>query len=53
MNPWALSVVVCAANYNWDAPYSTACGDPERGWISRYAFVHSAGERLRSVVTDT
>jgi epoxyqueuosine reductase len=39
--PWARSVVVCAANYNSDAPYSTACGDPKRGWISRYAFVHS------------
>jgi epoxyqueuosine reductase len=39
--PWARSVVVCAANYNSDAPYSTACDDPKRGWISRYAFVHS------------
>jgi epoxyqueuosine reductase len=36
--PWARSVVVCAANYNTDAPYSTQCNDPERGWISRYAF---------------
>jgi epoxyqueuosine reductase len=39
--PWARSVVVCAANYNSDAPYSTACDDPKRGWISRYAFVNS------------
>ena len=37
--PWARSVIVCAANYNSDAPYSTECADPTRGWISRYAFV--------------
>jgi epoxyqueuosine reductase len=37
--PWARSVVVCAANYNSDAPRSTQCHDPQRGWISRYAFV--------------
>ena len=36
--PWARSVVVCAANYNSDTPYSTECDDPHRGWISRYAF---------------
>jgi epoxyqueuosine reductase len=39
--PWARSVVVCAANYNTDTPYSTQCEDPARGWISRYAFVHA------------
>ena len=39
--PWARSVVVCAANYNSAAPYSTQCTDPARGWISRYAFVES------------
>ena len=39
--PWARSVVVCAANYNSHAPYSTECSDPHRGWISRYAFVES------------
>jgi epoxyqueuosine reductase len=39
--PWARSVVVCAANYNSATPYSTECHDPERGWISRYAFVES------------
>jgi len=39
--PWARSVVVCAANYNSATPYSTQCSDPERGWISRYAFVES------------
>jgi epoxyqueuosine reductase len=39
--PWARSVVVCAANYNSETPYSTQCTDPSRGWISRYAFVES------------
>ncbi len=36
--PWARSVVVCAINYNAAAPYSTECTNPERGWISRYAW---------------
>jgi epoxyqueuosine reductase len=36
--PWARSVVVCAINYNTDNPYSTQVHDPERGWISRYAW---------------
>jgi epoxyqueuosine reductase len=37
---WAKSVVVCALNYNTDQPYSTrvAGSDPERGWLSRYAW---------------
>jgi epoxyqueuosine reductase len=36
--PWARSVVVCALNYNSDAPYSTHSGSTFQGWISRYAF---------------
>jgi len=36
--PWAKSVIVCALNYNADAPYSTQVCDPARGWISRYAW---------------
>lgn len=36
--PWARSVIVCAINYNTAQPYSTQVSDPERGWISRYAW---------------
>jgi epoxyqueuosine reductase len=36
--PWARSVVVCAINYNTANPYSTEVHDPDRGWISRYAW---------------
>jgi epoxyqueuosine reductase len=36
--PWARSVIVCAINYNTAHPYSTQFEDPERGWISRYAW---------------
>jgi epoxyqueuosine reductase len=36
--PWARSVVVCALNYNSDAPYSTHSGSTAQGWISRYAW---------------
>ena len=37
--PTARSIIVCALNYNTDRPYSTEVPlDPERGWISRYAW---------------
>lgn len=36
--PWAKSVIVCAINYNAAQPYSTQCAEPDRGWISRYAW---------------
>jgi epoxyqueuosine reductase len=36
--PWARCVIVCAINYNTAHPYSTQVNDPERGWISRYAW---------------
>jgi epoxyqueuosine reductase len=35
--PWARSVIVCAANYNPDAPKSTDPASPESAWIARYA----------------
>ncbi len=52
--PWARSVIVCAINYNTAHPYSTQVADPERGWISRYAWsredYHEAVmRRLRAV----
>lgn len=52
--PWVRSVVVCAINYNTAHPYSTDAHDPQRGWISRYAWgqqdYHEAVlERLRAV----
>jgi epoxyqueuosine reductase QueG len=42
--PWARSVVVCALNYNPDAPYSTELHDPNKGWISRYALAGQNGK---------
>ena len=36
--PWVRSMVVCALNYSADKPYSIAANDPQRGWISRYAW---------------
>jgi epoxyqueuosine reductase len=40
--PWARSVIVCAINYSTEQPYSTEIKDPERGWISRYAWFRQA-----------
>ena len=36
--PWARSVIVCAVNYNADAPLSIEPADPKVGWIARYAW---------------
>lgn len=36
--PWARSVMVCAINYNADAPRSIDASDPAAGWIARYAW---------------
>jgi epoxyqueuosine reductase len=36
--PWVRSMIVCALNYSADKPYSVKANDPERGWISRYAW---------------
>ena len=36
--PWARSVVVCTINYNTAHAYSTEFREPDRGWISRYAW---------------
>ena len=54
--PWARSVIVCAINYNTDHPYSIACKEPDRGWISRYAWsrqdYHDAVLRRLQVVEE-
>ncbi len=36
--PWARSVIVCAANYNADAPKSIDPSSAESAWIARYAW---------------
>jgi epoxyqueuosine reductase len=36
--PWARSVVVCAMNYNADAPLSIDPAAADAGWIARYAW---------------
>jgi epoxyqueuosine reductase len=59
--PWARSVVVCAINYNTAQPYSTQFTDPDRGWISRYAwggvdyhdFVMQRLQRVEAAVRDS
>jgi epoxyqueuosine reductase len=54
--PWARCVIVCAVNYNTAHPRSTEVNNPERGWISRYAWSRedyhdSVLHRLREVET--
>ncbi len=63
--PWARSVIVCAINYNTAHPYSTDVHDPQRGWISRYAWsredyhdavlrkLHEVETKLGEIVPDT
>jgi epoxyqueuosine reductase len=36
--PWARSVIVCALNYNAEAPRSTDPAPANAGWIARYAW---------------
>jgi epoxyqueuosine reductase len=42
--PWARSVIVCAANYNAEAPKSIDPAAPESGWIARYAWTGCVGQ---------
>jgi epoxyqueuosine reductase len=46
--PWARSVLVCAVNYNADAPQSVEPAESSRGWIARYAWSGTANEEPRS-----
>jgi epoxyqueuosine reductase len=55
--PWARSVIVCARSYDSPQPLSTECNDSDRGWISRYAWMHedyhhAILRRLREVEAD-
>jgi epoxyqueuosine reductase len=45
--PWARSVIVCAANYNADAPKSTDPAPAESAWIARYAWTGNAEDPAR------
>src|ERR1700758_2252964 len=36
--PWAQSILVCALNYNADAPRSLDPAPTDTGWIARYAW---------------
>ncbi len=51
--PWVRSVIVCAANYNADAPRSLDPASPESAWIARYAWTgyktgYKPGDRSES-----
>ena len=45
--PWARSVIVCAANYNADAPRSIDPASAESAWIARYAWTGYRSNSLR------
>jgi len=47
--PWARSVVVCALNYNADAPRSIDPAPAAKGWIGRYAW---SGRRVDGAPAD-
>ena len=42
--PWARSVIVCAVNYNADAPRSIEPAPTGAGWIARYAWSGKTGQ---------
>lgn len=49
--PWARSVLVCAKNYNTEAPRSTDETAADRGWIARYAWSGAAAGPPEDVAT--
>jgi len=50
--PWARSVVVCALNYNADAPRSVDPAPANAGWIGRYAWSGRRVDEASMVATD-
>ncbi|QMV19785.1 tRNA epoxyqueuosine(34) reductase QueG [Granulicella sp. 5B5] len=42
--PWARSVIVCAVNYNAQAPRSIDPAAADAGWIARYAWSGNTGD---------
>jgi epoxyqueuosine reductase len=50
--PWARSIVICALNYNADAPRSTDGAPPTAAWIARYAWSGRSTESGQVLPTD-
>lgn len=50
--PEAQSIVCVAKLYNTESPRSTTVADPERGWISRYAWGADYHDLLRERLTE-
>jgi epoxyqueuosine reductase len=50
--PWARSVIVCATNYNADAPRSIDPAKKDQGWIARYAWSSRKDEKGNVVPSD-
>jgi epoxyqueuosine reductase len=50
--PWARSVIVCATNYNSDAPGSIAPARKDQGWIARYAWSSRKDEKGNVAPSD-
>ena len=50
--PWARSVIVCATNYNSDAPRSIDAANKDQGWIARYAWSSRKDEKGSVVPSD-
>jgi len=48
--PGAKSVIVCALNYNTDHPYTSH--DPDRAWISRYAWGRDYHDTLQEKLQE-
>jgi len=50
--PWAKSVIVCALNYNANAPLSIDAAPSDTGWIARYAWSGKTPEKTPEKITD-